>query len=156
MAFSGESAVKTRQRAYEITRSPGIFYILKAFFLHMAANKGNPDLQFLTYVAEDALGASGSVLLSGACRVYVLYGKKTATAEDAYMELFDDATNDGTIGDQRVGLPFLEASEENIFVSPAGVSFATGVVAKLYTTLAGTTDTTSGAGVNGFVIIGSA
>jgi hypothetical protein len=155
MAFSGQSATLVRQKTYEITRNPCIFYILKAFFLHMAANKGNPDLQLLTFVGEDALGASGSVLLSGACTVYALYGKKTATAEDAYMELFDDATNDATIGDQRVALPFLVASEEGIWVSPNGVAFGTGVVAKMYTTVAGTTDTTSGAGVNGFVIIGA-
>ena len=40
------NANAVRQTTYMATRNPGVYYALKALFLHLAANKGNPDLTY--------------------------------------------------------------------------------------------------------------
>src|SRR3990167_3062679 len=145
MALSLESAGLVRQKAREYTRSPLIFYTLKAFFLYWATNKSNADLQFVAYAGEDTLASGGyDTGLDEAHRLYVFYGKKAATAEDVYLYAFDDATNDAGAGtDGRCNLVFLESGDEAIAVYPSGIPMTAGLVVKSYTDFDGTTDTTS-------------
>jgi hypothetical protein len=101
-------------------------------------------------------GASGEVLVTGAGRVYAVYGQKTNTATDAYLVILDDATNDaGGATDARVSLIFQEGLDEAFLIYPDGVTFADGVVGKSYTDYDGTTDSTAGDAPNGFVIVGA-
>ena len=158
MALALESAGKVRQKVRAATRNPGIFYALRAFFLDWAANHGNADLQFVPFTGLSVEGASGEDMgLDAAHRVYAIYGKKTATAEDVYLYIFDDATNDAGAGtDGRANLVFLEASTEAFAIYPSGIPMADGLVVKAYTDFDGTTDSTAGAAPNGFVIVGAA
>jgi hypothetical protein len=158
MSLSLENANLVRQKAKIalLNAHPVAQDAFEALQKYLASQGGNPDLQFIAIDGTDADGASGTVSADAACQVYGFYGKKVDAAEDAYFELFDDATNDATAGDARVALPFLIAEEEAFAIFPQGLPMAAGVVAKLYTTLAGTTDTTAGSGANGFVIIGAA
>ena len=156
MALSTESATKVRQRVRENLRGPGSFQLLKAFFLHLAANKGNPDLQFGTITATSIDDAGGQVVIDAACTLYAVYAKKVATATDVYLVIFDDATDDAGAGtDGRVVIPFLAASEEGLWFSPDGLVMGTGVVAKAYTDFDGTSDSTDTDCPNGFVIVGA-
>jgi len=156
MAVSTESAGRVRQRCLELSKNPGVFYALKSLFLYLAANKGNPDLEFLPFTGTSVEAAGGQVLVAGACKIFAVWGKKPATdTEDAYLAIFDDATDDTGAGtDGRLVLGFQDADEEQFYLNPDGLDMATGVVAKSYTDFDGTTDTTAGQAPNGFVIIG--
>lgn len=155
MALSLESANLVRQKTRMYTKNPLIFYTLKAFFLYHSTNKGNADLQFITIDDADVTGTDGVVAADAAATLYVAYVKKRGTATDSYFKLFDDATNDGTAGDERITIPLLEASEDHILVFPSGVTFATGIVATSHTSADGTTDSTAGDSGDGFLIIGA-
>lgn len=154
MALTTESAGRVRQKTKEFSKSPGIFYALKSLFLHLAANKGNPDLAFLPITSTSIDDSGGQVLVDAACTLYAVYAKKLATATDVYLAIFDDATDDAGAGtDGRIVLPFLAASEESFWMNPNGLTMATGVVAKAYTDFDGTTDSTDTDCPNGFAIV---
>jgi hypothetical protein len=122
----------------------------------LAQQKGNANLQFILIDDADVTGTDGVVSADAACRVYGVYVKKRATATDSFFKLFDDATNDGTAGDQRIVLALLEASETQVFIAPDGLSMGTGIVSTSHTTSQGTTDSTAGDSGDGFLIIGGA
>lgn len=156
MALTTQSANLVRQKTYMTNRNPGIFYALKALFLHLAANKGNPDLAIINIDGATADDASGQILVNAACTLYAVYGKKTATDTDSYLVLFDDAADDtGAATDARIVLPFLISGDEHIFIASNGIPMAAGLVAKTYTDFDGVTDSTAGDSPNGFVIVGA-
>lgn len=156
MALTTESAGLVRQRVRETTRAPGIFHLLKAFFLNHAANKKNADLAFQEFTTAGISAAGGEVLIDAACKLYAVYGKKAATATDVYLVILDDATDDsGGATDARLSIAFLASEDEQLFVNPSGIAMATGVVAKAYTDYDGTTDSTASDCPTGFVIVGA-
>lgn len=156
MALSIESAGLVRQRVRESTRNPGIFHLLKAFFLNHAANKKNADLGYVAFTTAGIAADGGVALVDAACKLYVIYGKKANTATDVYVQFLDDASDDtGGATDARVVIPFLEAEKESIWIQPDGLPMAAGVVATAYTDYDGTTDSTASDCPTGFVIVGA-
>ena len=132
-----------------------VFADLKA---HLAQIKGNPDLQFISFIDADITGTDGVVAADAACQLYAIYVKKdgtsgTGTATDAWLKAFDDATDDGTTGDARVAIPLLVAADKAVYVDPDGLTMGTGVVLTAHTTMQGTTDSTAGDAGNGFILI---
>jgi hypothetical protein len=161
MALSLENSNLVWQKAKISLESLGADSVtiaaMKALKEKLAGVGGNPDLQFVPIAGTDADDASGKVLADVACKLYAVFGKKTATATDSYLSILDDATDDtGVATDVRAVLPFLEASHKVLFVEPDGLVMATGVVAKAYTDWDGTTDSSAGDAPNGFAIIGAA
>lgn len=158
MATALESSSKVERRVKEWPLGPTAQAAFKAFFKNWAANKGNADLQLVPFLGTSTEAAGGADTgVDAAHRVYAFYGKKTNTAEDVYLYLFDDATNDAGAGtDGRANLVFLEASTEAFAFYPSGLPMTAGLVVKAYTDFDGTTDSTAGAAPNGFVIIGAA
>lgn len=154
MALSLQSAGLVRQKTRAITLDPAVFEILKAFF-RRHSSKNNNDLQYIPIADADITGTDGVVAADAACTLYVVYIKKGTTATDAFFKLYDDATNDGTAGNERITLPLLEASESHILVFPQGIPFATGIVATSHTTSNGTTDSTAADAGDGFIIVGA-
>lgn len=162
MAISLEAASKVRQKTYALGLDPLVYAQLKAFFHYWADHKGNADLQYIPFLGTSIDDSGGQVLADAACTLYAVYSRKgtldqrtAGTATDAYLALFDDATDDAGAGtDGRLTLPSLTASESNFWCSPSGIVCATGVVAKSYTDFDGTTDSSAGDAPNGFVIIG--
>lgn len=128
---------------------------LKKYF---AQQLRNPNLQFLPYTGTSTEASTGQDMgVDAACRVVAFWGKKTATAEDVYLYVFDDATNDAGAGtDGRCNLVFIEASQEAFAMYPTGIPIVDGIVVKAYTDFDGTTDSTSGAAPNGFLILAAA
>jgi hypothetical protein len=169
-AKATQNANLVRQKAYNAVYgagtgttsdsiSPGHFYGVKAFFLHMAANKGNPDLQFIPF---GSAGTNNAVVegVSGAATLYALFAFKTSTTTASYVKVSDDATS--IVADSPVILK-LGASESVLSVYPDGKAFATGVIVSSTTSYNGTnnstTDGNGNAAVNadrakGFVIVG--
>jgi hypothetical protein len=161
MAISLESAGKVRQKAYGLGLDPLVYRQLQAFFQYWATTKGNADLQFIPFLGTSIDDAGGQVLADAACTLYAVYARKgtldqrtAGTATDAYLAIFDDATDDAGAGtDGRLVLPLMVASESAFYCTPAGIVMGTGVVAKSYTDFDGTTDSSAGDAPNGFVII---
>lgn len=161
MALSTESAGRVRQKCYGFSRNNLVTQSLKALFLHLATQKGNPDLQYAPFLGTTIDDAGGQVLIDAPCTLWAVYARKgtldmrtAGTGTDAYLVIFDDATDDAGAGtDGRLVLPLLVASEEAWWASPDGVVMGTGVVAKSYTDFDGTTDSSAGDAPNGFVIV---
>lgn len=158
MATALESSSKVERRVSEWALGPIARRSFGAFFKDWAANKANADLQLVPFLGTGTEASTGADTgVDAAHRVYAFYGKKTATAEDVYLYLFDDATNDAGAGtDGRANLVFIEASTEAFAIYPSGLPMVDGLVVKAYTDFDGTTDSTAGAAPNGFVIIGAA
>ena len=155
MAITLESAGLVRQKTRALTLHPFVFYSLKAFFAYHASSKSNADLQIVPFDDGEVTGTDGVIIADAACVMYVAYVKKRATATDSYFKLFDDASADGTAGDERITMPTLEASESQIVVYPQGLTMAAGIVATSHTTSDGTTDSTAGDSGDGFIILGA-
>lgn len=154
MAVTYESAGKVRQKARELTRGTGAFFALKAFFLYAATQLKNRDLALLSFDSLSIDDAGGQVLADAATTVYFVYAKKRATDTDAYLALFDDATDDaGAATDARVSIDLQSSGDEAVLFYPQGIDMATGVVAKAYTDFDGTTDSSAGDAPDGFVIV---
>lgn len=158
MAFSASDANKVWQQvqiSLDALGASGLardtFRALKAA---LAQTKGNPQLQFLPFSEADADVAGGTVLLSGACRLYGVYTKKENSATDNVTKVYDDATDDTTAGDDILALPQFEANVGSSYVNSSGIPMATGIVITQHTTVEGSTDGSNGA--NGFLIIGAA
>lgn len=155
-----QSAVKVRQKAFQggisnatttLLRSPGIFYALKALFLHLATNKSNPDL-FLDYLP----GSSNEGLVNGACTLYALYLKKGAVATAAYYKLSNHATV--VQADSQVIIEAHTAGEEVFVMWPDGKTFTTGIAAGSYTAYDGSNVTTASTAthqLSGWAIVGA-
>jgi len=143
-------AVKTRL----MDATPAAGEAFRRLFSWLAQHKGKNDLQLLNFTATDGATAGGVVLGSGVARVYAFYVKKTATATQNTMKLYDDATDDTTAGNAIAALDLRAANEEAWEIYPNGKLLATGLVITDHTTLLGTVDGSAANGGNGFVIIG--
>lgn len=163
MAISLESANKVREKTYALGLDPLVYRSLQAFFQYWSSTKGNADLQYIPFTGTTIDDATGQVLADAACTVYVVYGRKgtldqrtAGTNTDAYLVIFDDATDDAGAGtDGRLTLPFLNASDSVFWIGPQGIPCPSGVVAKSYTDFDGVVDSSAGDAPNGFVIIGA-
>lgn len=121
---------------------------------YLAQQGGNPQLQFFPIDEDAADVAGGTVLLSGACKVYGVYVRKLNEGTANTVKLFDDATDDSTTTDQRISIILGAANQEGFQIYPSGFSLATGIVITQHTTVEGSTDGSSGG--NGFIIVGAA
>lgn len=155
MSLSVESAALVRQKTRMFNKNPLVFYALKAFFLYHAQRNNNADLQLVLLDDADLTGTDGVVAADAACTLYFVYVKKRSSDTDSYFKLYDDATNDSTAANERITLATLEASESHVLMFSQGLTFATGIVATSHTTSNGTTDSTAGDSVDGFLIIGA-
>lgn len=139
------------------TVSPYHFYAVKAFFLHWAANKGNADIQFIPYSAEDATVNNGTDKVGAASTLYVWYGKgrRTSGSTAAFEAIHDAADNTATT--TTVWTSKLNASGQAfLFVAPNGVALATGLTISSATAVGGSTETVSAANSSdGFIIVGA-
>lgn len=169
MALATQNANLVRQKAYTAVysalkvgtttaQSPYHFYAIKALFLHLAANKGNPDLQFIPYAAEDiATGTTGYNPDVDACKVYAFYiaGRRASATTVAFISLHDATTNGATtttIATQRLNL----TGQQALFVWPDGFPIATDITIASADAVGGSTETTAALAADGFVIIGAA
>lgn len=158
MALSTQSANLVRQKTYMINRNPGVFYALKALFLHLAANKGNPDLQLVnidgTYLASDGGNNATQVVADAACTVYAIYLKKSGSTA-AWFKATDHASTASTDGTETISLGLTTASGEQLHLYPTGKAFANGVSLAENTTATGSTKTLKANRVDGFIILGA-
>jgi len=159
-----ESAGKVRQKAYAATYgtststvpvSPFDFYAVKAFFLHLAANKGNPDLRYVNIdglaAASDGGASANIVAVDGPCTLYVVYLRKTGATE-TIVKVANSATTFTADGTQDQAFPLTVAGTEFV-VYPDGRAYSTGITYTEQTTRTGTTQTLKANRVDGFIIV---
>lgn len=157
MAISTASANLARQKTYMINRNAGVFFALKGLFLHLAANKGNPDLQ-LVNVNSSLTGSDGTnadqVIADAACSIYAIYLKKRATATGVWFKASDHATvASATAGE--VTQEGNTASQEHLLLYPNGWAQGTGFTIRQDTTAAGNTRSLLANGFDGFILLGA-
>ena len=155
MALTLEDAVKTKARCRDFTRNPGIALQLKAFWKYQSEHGSAKQFQMTAF---GDLGAD-AVAADVACKLYLIYLKKQNTATDAFVNIFNDATNDATAGDAFISIGLTVGNDEVLLVYPNGLALSAGAVYGSYTALIGangSTPSTSGDGPNGFLIVGAA
>jgi len=154
MALTTEDANLVRQKAlhYAAVINGGDPYLaleLKAFFRHLSEDRGNPQLYFESFA--DLTG--DTVISDAACKFYFLYARKQNTATDAFTVMTDHAsTSAGDAGFFKAEVNV--GKDATTYVVRNGLAQASGLTMNSTTTMAGTTDSTSGDGVDGFVIVG--
>lgn len=160
MAISVENILNVRRKAFNYLSNgsnagaqvsdPVVFRQMRELFSYLSDHGNNPDLQFVPFA--DLTG--DTVIADAACKVYAIYAKKRNTATDAFFKAVDHAST-------AAGTTFFLCSELNVgrdvFLAlyPKGLAQANGVTLVSSTTDTGNTDTTSGDGPDGFVIIGN-
>lgn len=168
MALVTESAGRVRQKAYlavygnatgtsSNTNSPFNFYVMKAFFLHWAANKGNLDLFYKnvdgTYSSSDGGNNASQVLCDAACTLYAVFLRKTGATEVIFKGS-NSATTAGTDGTQDVAIALTVAgSVEMVYAD--GRAMSSGFTVTEDTTRTGSSLTLKANRADGFVIIGA-
>ena len=154
-----QSAQLVRQKTYMINRNPGVFYALKALFLHLAANRGNPDLRLVNIdglaTASDG-GNADQVIADGPCTIYAVYAKlaSTATAATTFLKASDSATTASPTAPE-FEQEFNVASQEFLFLYPNGWPMTAGFTIEEDTTSDGSVRNLTVDRVDGFVIFGA-
>ncbi len=157
MALALQVANLVRQKTYMSIRTPGVFYELKALFLHLASNKQNPDLQLVnidgTVVSSDG-GAADQVIANASCTLYAVYLFKDGTVA-TWFKLTDNATTGASNGSADFSTVVTAKGEEDLFTWPSGHQFVNGITIREDTTAIGSTRTLRANEIDGFVIIGA-
>lgn len=166
MALVTQSAGLVRQKAYNsvygngtstLPNSPFNFYALKAFFLHLAANKNNPDLFYKNI--DGALNSSdggntvSQVLVDAACTLYAVFLRKRGTVETIFKGS-NNATTAATDGTQDLAFALTAAGTE-LIVYPDGRALSTGLTVTENTARLTATQTLLANRIDGFVIVGA-
>lgn len=158
MAVTPVSALFAREKSRYSSRSAGVFYLLKTFFLNHATNNQNADLLYVPIdgvVSSSDGGASASQVLADApCKLYCVWLKKNGATATSF-KASNSATTAGTDGTQVLGYIMTTANQENLFVFPTGHSFSAGLTVTENTTATGSTLTLSANRIDGFAIIGA-
>lgn len=173
MALTTEAIAKVQRRAMHAVHgtgtlvssadsvSPYHFYAIKAFFLHMAANKGNPDLQFVAYSSANAVASTnGTSLVGGACTLYMWFGKavRTTGTTASFNWLWDGTAGGGDsdpVGDEIAVHRIKAVGQQFLNVWPNGYTVATDVSIVATTAIDGTTESSAADATDGFIIVGA-
>lgn len=136
--------------------SPYHFYAVKAFFLHMAANKNNPDLQFVPYSAEQVTTNGGYNPDVDVCTLYLWFirGRRTSGTTAAFMAIHDATSNGATT--TTVATQLLNAAGQSaMFAWPDGFPIATDVTLSAADAVGGSTEASAANAADGFLIVGA-
>lgn len=137
--------------------SPYFFYAVKALFLHLAINKGNPDLQFIPYAAEDITTNNGyQPIGAGAATLYAWFikGRRTSGTTASFQAVHDAADNSATtttLTTQRLNA----SGQATIQVWPNGFPVATQITISAATAVGGATESSAADASDGFLIVGA-
>jgi hypothetical protein len=123
----------------------------------MVSQKGNPNLQFIPYTAEQAVTDHGVDLVGAACTLYGFYGKgrRTTGTTASFLALNAAATQDATTT-TTVSTRFKVTGERFSWASGQGLAHATGLTVCAATTIGGATESSAADAADGFVIVGAA
>lgn len=166
MALVTQSAGLVRQKAYNavygngtttLPNSPFNFYAVKALFLHLAANKGNPDLFYKNIDglvnSSDGGNTVSQILVDAACTLYAVFLRKRGATE-TILKASNNASTAATDGTQDLAFALTVAGTE-LIVYPDGRALSTGLTVTEDTTRTGSTLTLAANRIDGFVLVGA-
>src|SRR5258708_29554345 len=168
MALVTSNANLARQKAYNFvysaspagsgtSDSPFNFYAVKALFLNLAINKGNPDLLFKavdgTFSSSDGGANASQVLVDAAATLYALFLRKYGATETIF-KVSNSATTAGTDRTQDSPIPATTAGTV-VLVYPDGRAYSSGITVTENTTRTGSTLTVKANRIDGFALIGA-
>jgi len=159
-----QSAGLVRQKAYNsvyanststIPNSAFNFYAFKALFLHLAMNKGNPDLRYVNIDglvnSSDGGATDSQVLVDGPCTLYAVFLRKRGTVETIFKGTNHASTMQDN-GTQDLAFALTVAGTETI-VYPDGRALSAGLTVTEDTDRTGSTLTLAANRIDGFVIV---
>lgn len=166
MALVTQNANLVRQKAYNsvygngtttLPNSPFNFYAFKDLFLHLAVNKGNPDLFYKNIDglvnSSDGGNTVSQILVDAACTLYAVFLRKRGATE-TIIKGSNSATTAATDGTQDLAFALTVAGTE-LVVYPDGRAMSAGLTVTEDTTRTGSTLTLAANRIDGFVIIGA-
>lgn len=171
-ALSTTGANIARQKAYNTVYGTGTvvtgaspspntpynFYAIKALFLHLACNKGNPDLQFVPFGDADITAATGYSPITGAHTLYAVYAKSRTAPATGSAFLVNDAnapTGHTGVTTIKVMTQFSTGNQSFVWVNGNGIAMANTLSIASVTKAQTGTASATGDGGDGFCIIGA-
>lgn len=166
MALTTQSAGIVRQKAMTsasivsgaVANAQCNYWVLKALFLHLSANKGNPDLKIVSLdgnaTASDGGNTADQVVSDSACTLYAIFAKKTGSTA-TWLKLTNHGSTNTTNGGQDISIRLTTAAESNLLIFPDGKAMGTGLVYTEDTTATGSTLNLLANRIDGFVIVGA-
>ena len=154
MALAVQDANLVWQKVKKLTTNaqPGVQLAFKGL-REALVQAGVSELQLFIFTEAQADVSGGTALLDGASTLYGAFYKKNTSGTDNWTWIYDDATDDTTDANARVVFPGLVASNEQVYLNPAGLAMATGVLVTQYATdPIGKSDGSDGG--DGFIIVG--
>ena len=160
MALTLESLLAVKQQAYSFSfLDAGQKMQLKALFMYWAQHKRQFTVSSSTIDIVAFANLTGdTVIADAACKLFAAFVRKQNTATAASFKINDSATTaGGTNGSAETDVVELNAALQHAtLVWPDGKSMASGIAIASQTDAAGNTDSTSGDGPDGFIILGAA
>ncbi len=158
MAFTPEDGNLVWQKVRQalIGAGPEAQNAFKALKEFIVSQKGNPQLQFVAYSAEQAVTDHGVDLVGGACTVYGIYGKgrRTTGTTSSFLGLNAATTGDATtttIFTTRLKL----TGQRFVFTTGFGLACETGCTICAATTVGGPTESSAADAADGFILVGA-
>jgi hypothetical protein len=123
---------------------------------YLAQQKGNVNLQFAAFAAEDIVTNNGSSAIGGACTLYGVYakGRRTSGTTSAFFAIHDASDNSATTT-TIVTSRFKATGQEFVGLYGNGIAIATDVLVSCATTVGGATESSAADAADGFVIVGA-
>lgn len=124
--------------------------------VYISTQKGNPQLTFLPFSAEQAITNLGVDLAGQAVTIYGFYakGRRTTGTTASFLSLNAAADNSATTATV-VTARFKVTGQEFASIHPVGLACETGCTISAATTVGGSTESATADAADGFVIVGS-
>lgn len=136
--------------------NPAVQEAFRNLKVYISTQKGNPQLTFLPFTAEQAVTDGGVDLAGQAVTVYGWYakGRRTTGTTAAFVALHAAATNNATTT-TLLTARFKVLGQEIGIVDPVGLACETGLTIASATAVGGATESATADAADGFVIVGS-
>jgi hypothetical protein len=136
--------------------NPAIQEAFRNLKVYMATQKGNPQLTFLPFSAEQAIANNGTDLAGQAVTVYGWYakGRRTTGTTSSFLATHAAADNTATTT-TLVTSRFKAVGQEFGFVNPFGLACETGLTISAATAVGGPTESATADAADGFYVVGS-
>lgn len=130
------------------------FAALKAY---LAQQKGNPDLQFVPFSAEQIVTNGGFSPDVDAARVYGIWvkGRRTSGTTASFVAIHDATDNSATTTTVET-FKFNLTGQQYFTINPDGFLLGTELTVSAATAVGGATESSAADAADGFVIVGGA
>jgi hypothetical protein len=162
MALTLEDGNKVWQKVNKalaggVGANPASVEAFRGLKMWLATQKGNPQLQFIPFSAEQVVTATGYQATDAPCKVYGLFakGRRTTGTTSSFLDTHAAAT-DGATTTTVISNRFKAVGQQYATVCPDGIAHETALTIHAGTAVGGTVDSSAADAADGFVIVGAA